>query len=249
MRFLVATAILLLTALGVVAQDGIYCTVSGGQKILGIEKVNSTLEPYKTQFPFMTDFKPAFMIYSGEVHFIVANHFVLGGKGLTFSQEQSAPQYTDNSNMKIFGSMGVGSLGYTVLDGKTNGFRVFPQIGIGVAQTNFQVKRSFPFTTNEDLQTNVLIINNDSLAMINKKELVIDACLAIDWDWSFFPAMACMTGIATRPLFHAEFGYVYVPKENNWMRDSDELNTTQPEITFGGLYYSFGIGFGFTGAE
>jgi hypothetical protein len=245
MRFLVIAVFMLIAAIGVAAQDGIYCSFAGGQKVLNVEDINNDLAPYKQIYPYMTDFKPTFLIYSGEVHFIMGKRFVLGGKGFLFSQEQNAP-IAVTRKMSIFGNMGVGSLGYTILDGKDNGFRLFPQIGVGLAQTYFQIKDGF---TNANQFSTVVIGAFDSLAEIKKEGVVVDACLAMDWDWNFFPSMNCMSGIGCRPLLHAEFGYTFLTKKLNWMRDSDELTEATPEIGLGGLYYSIGFGFGFTGAK
>lgn len=241
MRFFVTALFTVITALGVSAQDGIYCSFSAGQKNLGVKDINDTLKI--NTYPVI--FKPTFLIYSGEVHFIVGKRFVLGGKGFVFSQEQTGT-VTLTRILKISGNMMVGSLGFTVLDGKDYGFRLFPQIGVGLAQTNFQTSEGF---TTESKFSTVVIGVNDSLAELTKKGLVVDACLAMDWDWNFFPSMECMAGIGCRPLLHAEFGYTFLPKPLNWSRGSDEFTVTRPEINFNGLYYGFGIGFGFTGTK
>jgi hypothetical protein len=248
MRFLITVAFMLIAASGVTAQDGIYCSISGGQMVLDVEGINKTLGPYELSNPLMTKFTPAILNFSGEIHFIMGKRFVLGGKGFLFSQEQHAPQGL-NREMKILGNMMVGNLGYTILDGKDNGFRLFPQIGVGVAKTVFQVKDTFSVNNDDALNTLLFGFVSDNLAEINKKGLVVDACVAMDWDWSFFPSMKCMSGIGCMPLLHAEFGFTFVPKKLAWMRDSNELTATEPEINLGGFYYGFGIGFGFTGAK
>ena len=247
MRFLVASIFLFIASFGIAAQDGIYCSVSGGQMGLDVDGINSTLDPYIKASSYGTKFNPAFLNYSGEVHLIMGKVFVLGGKGFLFSQSQQGP-YKQSREMKIFGTMMVGSLGVVILDGKNNGFRLFPQIGVGMSQIKFQNKDTLN-VDNNTLNTLLFGFANDNLAEINKNGLVVDACVAMDWDWKFFPVMKCMSGIGCLPLLHAEFGYTYVPKKLNWMRDSDELSVTQPDINFGGLYYGIGFGFGFTGAK
>lgn len=244
MRFLIASAVVFMTALGTLGQDGIYFSVSGGQKVLGVKEFNDSLKT----FGYKTEFKPTFLTYSGEAHFIMGKRFVVGGKLFLFSQEQDVEERAGRT-MKIFGHAGIGSLGYAILDGKSNGFRLYPQVGAGLAQTNFQVSDSIVSGAGENKFFTMVYLADEKQSLLKKSGLVVDGCIAMDYDLNFIPSMKCMSGIGTKLLVHAEFGYSFVPGELAWKRGKDELTNPQPELNFTGLYYSVGMGFGFSGAQ
>jgi hypothetical protein len=244
MKFLVSAALVTAMAVSGFAQDGIYVTFSAGQKLVGgIDTLNGVSKTYEINHNPKDEFKPTFFNLSGEVHFIMGKRFVLGGKGFLFSQEQKAT-FLGGGKKNVKGIMGTGNVGFSILDGKSNGLRVFPQIGIGVSSLRYQVVDEY---SNEDIFAQIHSTGKDYLGELQKKGLLIDACLAIDYDLQFIPGMSCMSGISALPLLHIEFGYNYTPKKLPWMCGAGETPQIDPDLTFTGLYYSFGIGFGFSG--
>ncbi len=229
------------------AQDGLYGSFIVGQKLLNTEGLNKAI---KDAGVTIADFPSNYWSFGGEGHVIIADHFVLGGKGtaiwweLEMENNPSNPADTLRKLAKVSGGMGIGSVGYAI-GNKT--LRLIPQVGVGVAPFVFQTKSAFANDTQKTFEN--IIKNGDNMVVLAKGGLVLDACLALDWYMPIIKMVSIIPGLETGLLIHAELGYTYSPANIYWMRDTDQLNSYYPDMKFDGMYIQAGVGIGLSSAK
>jgi hypothetical protein len=250
MRGLTVVAALCLGASLAHAQDGIYGSFNVGQKFVDMSVLNTSLHDAGYKYE---DFINNYFTIGGSGHFILATHFMVGGKGLAIFNEReitkSAP--TDTTQLvKMTGGFGLGNIGYAFLGGEKNQFRLYPQVGVGLSTVLLQVKSEFPDSAPSFSQimdpTNAA---NDRMTVLQKVGLAVDFCLGLDYFVEFIELKALIPGLTVGPLFHAEAGYTLNPVKMNWMRDVDQLSTWEPDISFKGFYWNVGLGLGLSSTK
>ena len=234
MRSILAIALLLCSfAFG---QDGFYGSVTVGQKTLKLECLNDSLKPYGVSFGDKE------WTVGGAGYVIVANRFLIGGKGFGFSNEKKA---LDGRFMRISGGMGLATFGFLLLNDRDINVRLYPQVGAGFAPFSFQAKKSL----GDVGFNNILKSGDDGLVLLNKVGAAIDGSISLDWYIKFIHFMWLFPGLEVGPLLHAECGYTYVPGNTRWLRDVDATTSFQPDFKFDGFYYHVGLGFGISSGK
>ncbi len=220
-----------------IAQNGIYGTLIGGQKLVNVDELNSSLDSDSLNVIFPSNL----LTFGGEGHIVIAKKFVLYGKGFGFTNEKKVEG--TNRRVRISGGMGIGGIGYSILPENNLGLKLIPQVGVGLSPFILQVKESLADDSLKSFD-HVVSQMDDKMIVIQKGGAVLDACLSMDWYGSVIRLLKIIPGLETGFLIHGEIGYAYLPGNINWFRDVDKLADFHPDLKFDGMYFNIGIGVG-----
>lgn len=241
-RLMTACALWCVMVFGAWGQDGLFGSFILGEKMINMDALNGSLVQNGIQGVTIPSHQ---LSLGGEGHVVIANHFVVGGKGFAFSWEKAVSGTLPERCIKITGGMGIGSVGYSInlTDNARTAFRIFPQLGLGVSTFLLQSERTMD-SANSNFDS-IIVNENDYMTAIEKVGLVIDLAVSADWYLKFIHLLSIIPGLETGPMLHFEAGYTITPANLHWMRDVDQLYI-DPDVKFNGFYVHFGIGLGFS---
>ncbi len=239
MKRLLAAVLLVTVFFSVHAQDGIYGSFTIGQKIINMDELNKLMDKLGYDVEFVNNY----WLLGGEGHFILAKHFVIGGKGLVMWNEEEVKD--TNITVKIVGGMGVAYLGYAFLAGSEKQIRLIPNVGIG-ASTFLLQNLETEYDTDEFTQ----VITDDHRSVMTRLGLAVDLNLTFDWYIKVIELVKIIPGLGFGPVIHADVGYTLIPTNSEWVRDVNDAGFgNEPDLSFGGFYFNLGVGLGLSSSR
>lgn len=246
MRCLFAGVLFFTIIFSVQAQDGIYGSFTLGQKIVSMDPLNDLLTD---DMEYDIEFGSNYWLLGGEGHFILAKHFVIGGKGMVMWNEEDAksPTLGDTTRtIKIVGGMGVAYLGYAFLAGSDKQIRLIPNVGFGAS--TFLLQSLDKYKGNDDIFDEVF--QDDQRSVMTRLGFAIDLNLTFDWYIKVIELVKLIPGLGFGPLIHADIGYTLIPTNSEWVRDVNDAGFgNEPDLSFGGFYFNLGVGLGLSSSR
>ncbi len=234
MKRLLTVVLLFTVFFSAPAQDGIYGSFTLGQKIVNMDNLNKLMDDVGYNIEFVSNY----WLLGGQGHFILAKHFVVGGKGLVMWNEEEVAAAVPKRTVKIVGGMGVGYLGYAFLAGDEKQVRLIPNVGLGASSFLLQNKEEYDGEVINDIE-------NDYRSVFTRMGFAVDLNLTFDWYIKVIELVKIIPGLGFGPLIHADIGYTLIPVNSEWVRDVNDAGLgNEPDLSFGGFYFNVGVGIG-----
>jgi len=181
----------------------------------------------------------------GEGHIVWRKRLVLGGRffGTTHPREVVDP-LNPGRTMQVTCGLGLGQLGFNLLPENKLGWKLYPQLGLGLSSFILQSKQIYDGDPVQQSVVNVLATGNDNMAIIQKMGVAVDFGVGFDWYKPFKNFFTIVPGLDVGIMFRLEAGWTYVPANTYWKREIDDLTDYAPETKFDGLYVHAGFGLG-----